>query len=192
MKNVAIVLGAFLTLFLVSCEGDPGPPGFDGIDGVDGENGLDGEPAQVFEVEGVNMNYDAAENLFTAALSFEEFTSFEVLPNDAVLVYRFDGVISFEDGGESNAWGLLPQNFFFDQGTLQYVTSHTERDVQILIDGNFDLSSISTDFTDNQIFRVIILPGLPALEAKMDKSNIQNVMSHLGITEKDFQKIRMN
>lgn len=192
MKNVAIVLGAFLTLFLVACEGDPGFDGIDGPQGPQGPPGINGEQAQVFEVDGVNMDYDATQNLFKAPLSFQDFTTFEVLPNDAILVYRFDGVVGFEDGSESDSWGLLPQNFFVDQGTIQYVTSHTQKDVQILIDGNFDLSGISTDFTDNQLFRVVIVPGVSASTAKMDKSNISSVMSSLGISEKDVQKIRMN
>lgn len=192
MKNIAVIFGAFLTLFLISCEGDPGPPGppgFDGIDGVDGEPGIQG---QVFEVNGVNLDYDAADNLYTTALAFQDYTGFEVLPEDAVLVYRFDGVVEFEDGSESNTWGLLPQNFFFDEGTMQYVTSHTEKDVQILIDGNFDLSGISADFTDNQVFRIVIVPSVAASNAKMDRANIASVMSSLGISEKDVQKIRMN
>ena len=192
MKNIAVVLGAFLTLFLISCEGDPGPPGRDGLNGFDGVDGEPGIQGQVFEVNGVNLDYEPNDNLFSTALAFQDYTAFEVLPNDAVLVYRFDGVVGFEDGSESNAWGLLPQNFFFDEGTLQYVTSHTQKDVQILIDGNFDLSQISTDFTDDQIFRIVIVPGVAASNAKMDRSNIASVMSSLGISEDQVQKIRMD
>lgn len=191
MKNVAIVLGAFLTLFLVSCEGDPGPPGFDGLDGQDGLDGLDGTSAQVFEVEGVNFNYVGADNLYEAVLPFGDFTSFEVLANDAVLVYQFDRTVDFEDGVTENVWNLIPQSFFLDQGTIQFTSGHTTKDVEILISGNFDLANLSADFTDNQIFRIAILPGVAA-SAKMDKSNMAAVMSSLGITEKDVRKVRMN
>lgn len=189
MKKITVVLGAFLTLFLISCEGDQGPQGPEGIPGLNGEDGIQG---QVFEVNGVNLEFSPEENLFITALGFEDYTSFEVLPNDAVLVYRFDGVADFDDGSEFNSWGLLPQNFFLEQGTIQYVTSHTERDVEILVSGNFDLSGISTDFTDNQTFRVVIVPGEAASTAKMDRANISSVMSSLNVSEKDVQKIRMN
>lgn len=190
MKNVAIVLGAFLTLFLVSCEGDPGPPGFDGLDGPQGLPGIDGVQAQVFEVEGVNFSYIGADNLYETILPFDDFTNFDVQANDAVLVYQFDRTVDFEDGGTENVWNLIPQSFFLDQGTIQFTSGHTTQDVEILISGNFDLTNLDIGFTDNQIFRIAILPGVAA-SAKMDKSNIAAVMSSLGITEKDVHKIRM-
>lgn len=195
MKKTTLVLGAFLTLFFVACEGPAGPPGLDGFDGQDGQPGLDGEPgieAQVFEVEGVNFDYSAADNLFETILVFEDFTSFEVLKEDAILVYRFDGLVDFQDGSSEDSWGLIPQNFFLAEGTMQYVPSHTLLDVSILIDGNFDLSTLSTDFTDDQIFRVVIIPGVVAESAKVDQSNISAVMSSLGLEEKDVKKIKLN
>ena len=192
MKKMTLLLGTFLSMVLISCTGDPGPPGRDGFDGVDGVDGLDGEPAQVFEVEGVNLGYNDVDNIFQTALAFQDYTNFEVLPEDAVLVYRFDGVIEFEDGNESNAWGQLPQNFFLNEGTLQYVVSHTDKDVEILIDGNFDLSGISTDFTDDQVFRVVIVPGIAASQASFDEANISDVMKTFGLVEKDVKKIRLN
>lgn len=194
MKNIAVVLGAFLTLFLVSCEGDPGPPGFDGLDGLDGLDGVDGQDgiqAQVFEVDGVNFSYLGTENLYEAILTFGDFTGFEVQANDAVLVYQFDRTLDFEDGNTENVWNLIPQSFYLEQGTIQYTSGHTSKDVEILISGNFDLANLDTGFTNDQIFRIAILPGVAA-SAKMDKSNIAAVMSSLGIEEKDVQMIRMS
>jgi len=187
MKNVAIVLGAFLTLFLVACEGDPGPPGFDGPQGPPGEDGLQ---AQLFEVDGVNFNYLPEDNLYEAILVFDDFTAFQVGANDAVLVYRYDRTVDFDDGTAEDIWSLVPLDFFLEQGTIQYLSGHTTRDVEILINGNFNLANLDTGFIDNQLFRVAILPGVAAT-AKMDKSNIAEVMSFLGVTEKDVQKIRM-
>jgi len=191
MKNIAVALGAFLTLFIVSCEGDPGPPGFDGLDGRDGVDGQDGIQAQIFEVDGVNFSYLDADNLYEAILTFSDFTGFEVQANDAVLVYQYDRSVSFENGGTEDVWNLIPQTFFTDQGTIQFTSGHTTKDVEILISGDFDLANLDTGFTDDQIFRIAILPGVAA-SAKMDKSNIAAVMSSLGIEEKDVQKVRMN
>ena len=42
MKKVTLLLGAFIALFFISCEGPAGPPGFDGFDGQDGQDGEDG------------------------------------------------------------------------------------------------------------------------------------------------------
>ena len=40
MRKISIVLGALLSLFIISCEGSDGPPGFDGLDGLDGQDGI--------------------------------------------------------------------------------------------------------------------------------------------------------
>jgi len=194
MKNIAVVFGAFLTLFMVSCEGDPGPPGFDGLDGAQGPQGpagMDGEQAQVFEVEGVDFTYIDEQNYYETVLTFDEFTSYQLSDNDAVLVYQFDRTVPFDDGPDENLWNQIPQNFFLEEGTIQFVPGHTIRDVEILITGNFDLINLDTNFTQGQIFRFVIVPGVAA-EAKMDKSNIASVMSSLGVEEKDVQKFRLN
>ena len=191
MKNIAVVLGAFLTLFIVSCEGDPGPPGLDGLPGPQGPQGEDGVQAQVFEVEGVNFEYNNANNLYETFLPFGDFTSFEVLPNDAVLVYQFGGTAEFDNGNEENVWNQIPQTYFLEQGSIQYLPGHTTKDVEILITGNFDLSTLDSGFTTDQIFRVVIVPGVAA-EAKLDKSDLNAVMGSLGVTEKDVQKVQFD
>ena len=193
MKKATLLLGSFLTLFLISCEGPQGPPGFDGFDGLDGAQGPAGEDGiqgQVFEIDGVNFGYDANSNLHSAIINFGDNTDFEVFESDAVLVYRFDGEIELDDGSFANAWSLIPQNFFLDEGTIQYTAAHNFIDVELFIDGNFDLSNLNTDFTDNQFFRVVIVPSV-FLTSKMDKSNIDSVMNSLGISEQDVQKIKM-
>jgi len=78
-----------------------------------------------------------------------------------------------------------------DEGIIQYVFSHTLFDAQVFIDGNFDLSNLNTDYTDNQILRVVIIPGEIAATGKLDTSNINSVMSHLGITEDEVQKVTL-
>ncbi|QLG46445.1 collagen-like triple helix repeat-containing protein [Costertonia aggregata] len=183
MKKAILVLGTFLTLFMVSCEGPVGPPGFDGRDGAPGLDGRDGEEATVFEVTEVNFEYLNDINSHVAAISFT------ALPSDAVLVYRFDGTTEI-NGNVENLWSLIPQSFFLPEGTIQYTYTHTPADVEILIDGNFDLSTLSADFTQDQIFRVVIIPGQFA-SSKSDKSNIVSVMNSLGLGEKDVKKITM-
>jgi len=192
MKKATLLLGAFLTLFLISCEGPAGPPGFEGIpgqDGFDGQNGADGIQGQVFEVDGINFDYNPDSNLQSTLINFADNTDFEVFESDAILVYRFDGEIELDDGSFANAWSLIPQNFFVAEGTIQYTTAHNFIDVEIFIDGNFDLANLSADFTQNQFFRVVILPS-SFLTSKMDKSNIGSVMSSLGISENDVRKIK--
>jgi len=192
MNKFSTILGTFIILFFAACEGPQGPPGFDGLDGLDGQDGLDGIQGQVVEVEGVNFGYDAQANLFSTLITFSDVTNFEVFESDAVLVYRHDGIIDLSDGSTADAWTQIPQNYFLEGGTIQYVFAHTFVDLEIFIDGNFDLSNISTDFTDNQLFRIVFVPSEFAETSKLDTSNIDNVMSALNIGEEQVTKLNIN
>ncbi len=192
MNKYNTIVGALLILFTVSCEGPQGPPGFDGFDGPQGPPGEPGIQGQVVEVDGVNFGFDAENNRFVALINYADETNFEVFEADAVLVYRFDGLVDLDDGTTADAWSQIPQNFFLPEGTIQYVFAHTFVDLELFIDGNFDLSILSTDFTDNQSFRIVFLPSEFADASRMDTSNIQNVMSALGIEENQVMKIQMN
>lgn len=189
MKKFSLVLGSLMAVFFISCTGPQGPPGVEGLRGFDGEPGIQ---AQIFEVDGVDLFYVDADNVWETSLDFSEFTTFEVLKEDAVFVFRFDGNQSFTDGTQEEAWGLIPQNFFLDQGIIQYVSSHTLRDVGIFIDGNFDLINLNPDLTDNQLFRVVIVPALGAPSGKMDTSSMSSLMASLGMTEADIIKVQLD
>jgi len=185
MNKFSTILGAFIVLFFAACEGPQGPPGFDGLDGLDGQDGLDGIQGQVVEVEGVNFGYDFDANLFSTLITFSDVTNFEVFESDAVLVYRHDGLIDLSDGSTADAWTQIPQNYFLEGGTIQYVFAHTFVDLELFIDGNFDLSNLSTDFTDNQLFRIVFIPSEFAQSPDFDASNIESVMSKLQIDEEE-------
>lgn len=191
MNKINTILGALLVLFTVACEGPAGPPGFDGLDGLDGQDGQDGIQGQVVEVDGVNFAYDSSGNIYNALITFSDITDFEVFESDAVLVYRFDGTIDLSDGSTADAWSQIPQSFFLPEGTIQYVSAHTFVDVELFIDGNFDLSILDTSFTDNQSFRIVFVPSVFANASKMDTSNISNVMGALGIEESGVIKLNL-
>ncbi len=192
MRKATFVLGAFLTILFISCEGDPGPigpPGFDGVDGLDGQDGIQG---QVFELDGVNFTYDTGSNLWTVLETFSDYTDFEIFESDAVLVYRFDGQIDLSDGSTADAWSLIPQNFFLPGGTMQYTVAHTFLDFELFIDGNFDLSTLSTDFTDNQTFRIVILPSEFLQSTDMDTTNLSSVMGKIGVELNQVETIHLD
>ncbi|MDF0708665.1 collagen-like triple helix repeat-containing protein [Flagellimonas okinawensis] len=189
MNKFSTILGAVIILVFAACEGPQGPPGFDGLDGLNGQDGLDGIQGQVVEVEGVNFDYDFDANLFSTLITFSDVTNFEVFESDAVLVYRHDGVIDLNDGSTADAWTQIPQNYFLNEGTIQYVFAHTFVDLELFIDGNFDLSNLSTDFTDNQLFRIVFVPSEYAESPDFDASNIESVMSTLNIGESQIMKL---
>ncbi len=173
---------ALLTLFavvLTSCTGDPGPPGRDGLDGLDG---LDAEYSKVIEVT-TDFDFDANNGIwFTNFIEFP--SSVEFLDGDAVLAYRLEDVVDGLD-----VWTQLPHNFFLEDGTMQYVFTHTTGDIQFIIDGNFDLSTISTGYTDGQTFRYVLIPTEFAENFNGDFSNLNAVMSALELSESDVQKL---
>ena len=184
MKKITLVLGAFLTLFIVACEGPAGPPGFDGADGLDGADGSEFE-AIVFEVE-----IDLTENTGTNTYEFgEAFSahSIELFADDAILVYRLEEI----DNGV-DVWRQLPQPFFTDDGLLYYNFDFTQDDYKIYVEPDFDSGLVSADLVLDQIFRVFVVPANLGLSSKMDMSNINAVMSSLGLEESDIQKIESN
>ncbi len=183
MKNVAKVLGAFLTLFLVSCEGDPGPPGPPGFDGLDGIDGAAFEAA-AFEID-VDMDFNTELNRYESLLQYP--SDITLLPDDVLLIYRLEEV----DNG-LDVWRQLPQPFFSDQGLLYYNFDFTQNDYGVFLEPDFDAALVATDLIDGQVFRIVIVPADLGTSAKMDTSNLNAVMSSLGISEKEVQKIRMN
>ena len=146
MKKVIALLSLALVVF-TACEGPAGPPGFDGFDGrdgIDGENGLIG---QVFD-EVINFEAD------DYGINIAYPNNFDVQANDVVLVYRLA-----EINNGTDVWQLMPQNFFLDEGTLQYNFDYTEFDVTIFLDATFDLALLGDAFTQEQIFRIAVLPA---------------------------------
>jgi hypothetical protein len=142
MKNLLLFLALSATVFLTSCEGDPGPPGEPGINIL----------GQVFEV---TVNFTPG-NDFSQVVDFP--SNVEVFESDAVLVYLLEDVIP-GGGGTIDVWSQLPQTFFIGNNTLVYNFDHTFLDVRLFLDGNFDLTTLGSAFTDNQTFRIAIVPS---------------------------------
>lgn len=192
MNKFSTILGAVIVFVFAACEGPQGPPGFDGLDGAQGPQGAPGIQGQVVEVEGIYFDYIPEGNLFSTLITFRDITNFDVYQADAVLVYRHNGTVPLDDGSNADLWTQIPQNYFLDEGTIQYVFEHTYVDVELFIDGNFDLSTLSTEFTDNQLFRIVFVPSEFAESPDFDAANINSVMSKLQIDEGEVMKLDIN
>ncbi len=182
MKHLSKLLLACSILF-ISCEGDPGPPGRDGLDGLDG---LDGTTliGTVFETNPVTFEQS---NDFSTTFSFP--TEFEVFNTDVVLVYLLEDVVGDGNGGQADIWTLLPQTFFLQEGTLLYTFNHTFFDVAIFLDGNYDLSFTPAGFTQDQIFRIVVVPADAFEASDIDPANFQQVMGALGKQTNEIIKV---
>ena len=187
MKKINLFLGALVTIFLISCEGPQGPPGLDGFDGFDGQDGADGINilGKVVDIEGTF----SLENDYSIFYEFPQ--SIEVFETDVVLVYILWDQTVDNNGDSVDIWRLMPQTRILDQGLLQYNYDHTFFDVNIFLESDFDLSTLQAGDTDNQVFRIAVLPAESAT-GKLDTSNINSVMAHLGIKEDDVQKIKLD
>tara|TARA_R110002072_G_scaffold22432_6_gene78774 strand:- start:9238 stop:9735 length:498 start_codon:yes stop_codon:yes gene_type:complete len=164
MKKLIFTLGTVFFLF-TACEGPQGPPGFDGINIL----------GQTFE-RTVNFQFNNQNGLQESLITIP--TSIEVFESDAILVYRLEGQLP----DNVDLWSLIPQNFFLDNGDIiQYVYNHTFFDIMLQIDGNFDLSTVPSNFTQNQTFRFVVVPSDFATRSGIDISDYNAVMNALNL-----------
>lgn len=178
MKKLNLFLGALATLFFISCEGPQGPQGFDGADGEDGINIL----GQVVDIQGT-FNLDNDYSIF-----YEFPQTIEVFETDVVLVYMLWEETEDSNGEPVDIWRLMPQTRILDQGLLQYNYDYTFFDVSIFLESDFDLSTLQPGDTDDQVFRIAVLPA-ESTTGKLDTSNINSVMAHLGVSEENIEKV---
>ena len=159
MKKLSLILAV---LVMVSCQGDPGPVGPEGPQGPSGPVG------QAFEVE---ANFSESNNY---TQFFEIPSSIEVLESDIVAVYLLWEV---DENTGNDVWQPLPVSVFFDDGELQYAFDHTFVDVRLFLTGDINLGTVGDSYTQNQIFRVAVLPVDYVEANKINMSNMGQVMN---------------
>ncbi len=172
MKKLLVsTFSLFGVLFFQACEGPEGPPGLDGLDGVN-------IVSEVFEVE-----VD-----FTAANNYSEQFKFTpvIIESDVVLAF-----IEWELDGGNSVWRALPQTVFFNEGgVLIYNYDFSKIDFRIFLDGAIDPASLAAEWTADQLFRVIVVPGDYASN-RIDWTNYDAVTKMLGLKDEDFKRIEL-
>jgi hypothetical protein len=168
MKRILTLISVF-ALVLTSCEGDQGPPGFDGFNGLDGRSIV----SSAFEIE---VDFNTANNF-----EFIEPYGFDVLPSDVTLVYiEWDTT----DNGEP-VWRLLAQTKFFNDGMLVYNFDFTQQDVRFFLDGTVNFDALDPVWTQNQAFRVVVLPAV-----NIDGLDVSNLETLLNLSNIESFEIR--
>jgi hypothetical protein len=161
MKKILILCIALSSIFITSCEGPEGPPGRDG--------GL--IVSQAFEIE---LDFTPSNNY-----EYVESYGFPVYPTDVTLVY-----ILWEVSNGQEIWRLLPQNVEFIDGTLTYNYDFTQIDVRFFLDGTINLDTLGSIWTQNQVFRVVVVPADNV--GRLNYSDLNVVMDVYNI--KSFEK----
>jgi len=173
LRTFKIIFPVAFVLFFISCVEDDG-----NLTVVE-----DGTLGQVFEVV---ANFNQA-NEFSSLFSFPN--NLEVFEADQALVFLLEDVIDNGDGTTTDVFTPVPQSFFLNQGTLQYGFNHTFEDVSLFLTANFDLTTLSDDFTQNQIFRIVVLPGEFAQSFNGEFQNFELLMNSLNKSNRDIIKI---
>lgn len=172
MKKSALFFILIGGLAFWSCRGDAGPQGPPGPPGPAGSADL---TKDVFEVQ-VDFT---AENEYFQALLLEP----PLGQDDILLAYILWEVID-----DTDIWRPLPQTNFTDNGTFMYAFDHTRDDFGLFIEGDFDLSLLGPEFTDGQIFRIVVLETA-GMVGQPDDLEYNTVMEFIGKTDADFKTI---
>ena len=141
MKTLKSVLLIIIIAIATSCQGPVGLPGLPGEDG-------DSLIGTVFEIEGDFTPQD------DYTLYFDFPNDFVIYDTDVVFVYilwqHIDGL---------DIWRLMPQTVVLPEGVIQYNYDYTVVDVQVFLEFTIDENDLHEDETDNQIFRIAVLPA---------------------------------
>lgn len=179
MKKIFAIL-FICSISFIACEGPEGPPGPPGLDGESGNNFL----AQTFEIENINFVPGDDSN---ATVNVVIPNDIEVFESDVPLVYIIDPLASSEN--RVDVWEPLPRTFFFDDGGFAQFRYNFIFDANT---GIFDLdivletdnfSSLDTTFTQNQIFRIVIVPSDFATNTKVDLKDYKAVQKALNLKQ---------
>lgn len=172
MKTIkSLFLFAIISL-VISCEGPMGPPGYDGFDGQDG---LDGAIGSIFEIQG---DFTPGNDYM---LYYAFPNDFEIYDGDVVLVYILWEQAETNNGGLTDVWRLCPQTVVLNDGVLQYNFDYTLADVQIFLEGTTNFNNLLPAETDDQIFRIAVLPAAFAKENTIDVNDFNAVMKSLNL-----------
>lgn len=165
MKKITLVLAIIGMITLQSCEGPQGVPGRDGVS----------VEAEVFEV---TRNFSAGNN-YSSLIPLNP----PIFASDVVLVY-----LLWDVDGNTPIWRLMPQTVQLLEGDLQYNYDFTRFDVNLFLDSaDFNLNILGPQWTQNQTFRIVLVPGYFA-SARVDFSNYEEVMQMLSLNERNVVK----
>lgn len=127
---------------------------------------------------------------FNAANNFSRLVTITppIYSSDVILVYHMYDVY---DG--TPLWRLLPQKYYLEYGAeVDYNFDFTKYDVNIFMESNIDMTNLSPVWTDNQTFRIVIIPGYFSGKSpkSVDLNDYYATVKAYGINSNNIKKIK--
>lgn len=180
MKKLTNILLIAVALLIGACEGPAGPIG---PPGEDGYNFL----GTTFEFTG---NFTPA-NDYQLVFNFLD-NGFDPYESDVILAY-----ILWTDDSGLDFWRPLPQTEYFLSGAiLQYnfdftadISNDRIVDMSVFLDGDVDLSTLSSDYTMGQTFRIVVVPSDFMSMTNADATDLNSILNSPDIQLKSLGTI---
>lgn len=136
---------------------------------------------EVFQVGPVNFTFDTSINMYSLLYDLDP----QIEAADMVLVYRR----TFDPGADNTpVWQLIPRTLHDGEvREIDYDYNFDQTSILFTVDANFDLSG--TSYLNNQIFRVVILPGYDS-SARFDFTDYNAVAAKYNLKESDVKILR--
>jgi hypothetical protein len=173
-KFLPILLLAFVSLFIFSCDND---------DDV------------IQDSDTVAVMKDAT-GTFTSVDGYKLIMDINIQSTDVVLVYR-------RDPNASNAWQLIPKTYYLSGGReLDYNFLFSTQEVEIYTD-RIDYNTLSTSernqYLNNQTFRVVLVPAnatgknsKSAKSAGVDYNDYNAVVKYFNLNDSNVTNTKVN
>jgi hypothetical protein len=151
----------------------------------------------VNEVANDQVDNDTISEVLEVTTSFSQANNFSrlvtinppIYSSDMILVYHLYDVVNGAD-----VWRLMPQTYFFPNGgELDYNFDFTRYDVSLFMDANFDMNTLTPAWTQNQTFRIVIIPGYLSGKSskKVDFNDYNATLKAFQIDSLKIRKIKV-
>jgi len=157
------LIAFFATFTLTSCNND------------DNNNYVDNDTvAVVYDIKNTNFTINNNGDL-TVSGTFQN----PIYGSDMILIYRQEGSVN-----GNPIWGLIPKVYRTPNGgAVEYTNDFTREDFQIYLDLYTDQTEDVSNFTNNQSFRVLIVPAILGRNAvsPVDFSDYQSTINYYNL-----------
>ncbi|TDW52477.1 hypothetical protein EV144_1011167 [Flavobacterium sp. 270] len=114
-----------------------------------------------------------------------------IYTSDVVLVYHLYAV-----SGGTDVWRLMPQTYYMnDGGALDFNYDFTINRVNVFLGADFNLNTLSSDWTQDQVFRIVIVPaafsGTAKSSIKADYSDYNAVIKKYNIDDSKVKRVKL-